>query len=921
MFISGEKPRRSFSKRLVWSVELASLIAVSQTPAFAAKGPSLTAIELYDTSSGPAYIQFDDFMINGKAELRNCGPKTDLIDKSEYGKLSKVSISVGGVLERSKDGILRYSAAGGQASCVVPDNLKFAHSSSASISAMADMAEVTGTPLGAGSARAPQDIAKGAKLVFISSPSIEFAEFLLAQRIGTISSWKNYLSGYLSSAHSSDAKQELTTLYIAEGATSLSAYEKTANTPAPSYSALKEAKGCADAALSLEPQQEPSLKLASSVQGSIKTLTAKGQLELDAYTKALADALPGYIHLENAQKIAEGITSVDLSYPDGKKLQSLVIQARNTYESALRSAAFSEDGQQWAQAMETLQPYRQFADEDARVAKIIDSAYGAFYKQAQQADQARDWQTSIVAYQSAIKAKNAPEVQVGLKSAQEQYAAARDKAAAQSALAKSNDYMSQHETIQAYEVLASLSKNQQRLVEEDMVKLEPAYVTAASQKASSLAKLYNNIGGIGDEREVERAYNFLKQANDLTEDEATKQQFNNRMQTLADELSGWFLVRAKHYLDKPVGSGTEIGWTYLKEAESYRAVNLEAVRDQMKSAQMAHDMLSQISIHVQFRDQTSQRQSEGFAQQMENSIAAGLDKSDISVKVFRSGETTRSDIEPAFLIAGDVLEHNISAPATEESIESKFLVDIKHNPNPEWNKVNREYEAAKEELQSDEAALSGAEAKGKSKQIQDVVKQTKQAQKKVDDLRTQLDSLPKEIDSDDVRPYRYRKTTYRVDNHIVLQFRIDDSLTGQKGEAEQIEKEEKPDFVVLNDVNAADVNNVRAQGTVPDKAEMLEELEKSARSEMIERVKQRVSSLPRKLYDDAQKREADGFAEDAGEAYLRYLNVAPVEEVTDRQHAEKFLRDKFNFLVFPQSITVPSRTMPPLVEGMTKSPN
>ena len=87
----------------------------------------------------------------------------------------------------------------------------------------------------------------------------------------------------------------------------------------------------------------------------------------------------------------------------------------------------------------------------------------------------------------------------------------------------------------------------------------------------------------------------------------------------------------------------------------------------MKSADLAHQMHSKLSFRVQFQDQTSQRQSQGFSTQLESAVANGLDTSGLPVRVIRSSDTVREDVEPDFLIAGDVLEHNITLPETVES--------------------------------------------------------------------------------------------------------------------------------------------------------------------------------------------------------------------------------------------------------------
>jgi hypothetical protein len=90
------------------------------------KEPPLVAIELFDGASGPTYVQLAEVLINGKAELRVCGgAETGAIEKSAYNKFPKTGMGAGGILERGADGILRYTQAGGPATCVVPENIKF----------------------------------------------------------------------------------------------------------------------------------------------------------------------------------------------------------------------------------------------------------------------------------------------------------------------------------------------------------------------------------------------------------------------------------------------------------------------------------------------------------------------------------------------------------------------------------------------------------------------------------------------------------------------------------------------------------------------------------------------------------------------------------------------------------------------------
>jgi tetratricopeptide (TPR) repeat protein len=886
-----------------------------------AKEPSLTAIELYDGAGGAAYIQIADVLINGKAELRSCvSSESASIDKSAYNKLQKVGLAAGGVLERGADGLLRYGSGDGQSGCVVPDGIKFEHNGSFTPVEMADSADLRGRPIANGSdgsATAPQ-IKKGTKLVFVAAPNVEQAEYMLAQRVSTEKGWQNYLSAYPASPHTEEAKRVLAGMYVQAGENALSAYLKSTSSSSPAYSDLKIARAEVNQAHQVLPNSDREIKLAEAIRGSLAMLADKGKAELDAYKTALASASPGYVHLQTAKGLADAIADVDGTFAPGATLKADVAKASDTFEMAVRTGQAALDGKQYEEAVKAVQPYRQFAPEEPRVARIIDGAYAAYLQQGQQFEDAKDWQNAIKSFQSALQAKDTPEARDSLKSAQKEFGAVQDAAAANAALEKSKTYELQKDLIPAYEVLTSLPEGQRAIVKSEIDRLAPAYVQAASQRAKDIAKAYPAVQGIGDEKAVESAYVYLQRASELTEDEATKQAFQTRMQNLGDELSVWFLDRAKHSLARPMGAGTELGWAYLKEAEAYKSANLEAVRDQMKMADPAHEMHSKLSIRVQFRDQTSQRQSEGFAGQMESAIAAALDTSGMALKVVRSGDTLRQDVDPDFLIAGDVLEHHIAAPPTVESVDSTYIAGVHEIPSDDWNKANRVYESALNELHTAQASLQGAQVKGKKKEVEDANNQVAAAQKKVDDARVNLDSFAKSKTEDIIRPYTYKKTTYDVTNRVVLQFRIDDQFSGQKGEPVQVAKQEKKQFVTLTDVKAEDSKGIKSEGTLPDLIELQTQLDNVAREELTNKVHEKIVALPQAIYDAARKKETDGYPEDAGEAYMRYLNVAPADQINERDHAQKFLRDQFNFQTFPGEIRSNPHPAPALEQGMAQ---
>jgi hypothetical protein len=910
-------PRAELSDNSIRRLAVVALASVALLPSMAsAKEPSLTAIELYDGASGPQYVQLTDVLINGKVELRNCdSSQSSSIEKSAFGKLSKLTMAAGGVLKRDMDGVLRYGIGNGPANCVVPENMKFEHSESLSPAMMADMSELSGHAVMGGSTLAgAQPLTKGVELVFIAAPDTEFADYLLAQRQGTQAGWQKYLTQYPNANHTDDAKRALATLYIDAGAKALATYGKSTSSSSPAYPELEAAETAKNNAHALLPNSQGEVKLGEGISTCLSDLVDRGRAELGAYSTALTSNTPGYVHLQKAKEYADAISTIDLNFPALGAFQSDVMKNLNAVNSAIRQADSEMDKKNWDAAVKAIQPYRQFAGEEPRVAHILDSTYAAYFAQGKQLSEAKDWSNATQAYRNALNAKETDDARAALEETERENTSSQDESAAMAAREKSKAYEDQKQMIPAYEVLVSLPIKQQAIVKDDIARLAPGYVTAASLEAKKIARLYDSIKGVGDEKAVESAYVYLQRASELSQEDAAKQAFDIRAQNLGDELSVWFLDRAKHFLQKPVGSGTELGWAYLKKAESYKAANLEAVHDQMKSADPAHQMHSKLSFRVQFIDQTSQRQSQGFAAQMESAIANGLQTPGLPVRVIRPSD--HEEIESDFLIAGEILERNISLHATVESKDSNYRAETHDVQSDEWTKLNTQYESAQDQLRTAQAALQAA---GKNKKAaQKAQDDVQSAQSNVNDLRAKLNATPRNQTTDVTRPYTYQKTTYNMVNRIILQFHIDDNFTGQKGELVQVPAEDKRQLVVISQVKAEDTNNIKNEGTTPEKEDLQNELDNTEREDLIKKVHEQVIELPNKLYEAASKREQDGNNDDAGEAYMRFLYIAPTDQLDERERAEKFLRDQYNFQKFPNDVRETPHSTPSLAQGMSK---
>jgi len=871
--------------------------------AASAKEVSLTAIELYDGASGPAYIQLQNVLINGKIELRDCtSAGTAPIEKSAYNKLDKLNLGVGGVLDRGADGVLRYSAAGGPPVCVVPANIKFEHGSSISPRDMAENIPFTGVPIAPGTdgATAAQPLKNGVKLVFVAAQNVELADFLLAQRAMNIAGWKVYLGKYSSSPHIDEAKDSLAKLYAQAGENFLAAYKKSPATVTPDYADLKDAKAQLDQAHALRPNFDSTKQLAAEIVAALQALTDKGRAELDAYTTALTAHSPGYVHLVTAKGLVQGVTAIDSSFAPGMKLLNDVMLASNAFEAALKSAVAAMNQKQYDEAFHDVLPYRAFAQEEPRVAHIIDATYQDHFDNAKQAQQGQDFVTAVKEYEKAGYTKDTPEAQDALKQARQQLAVAQDQAAAKAASEKSQNYEAQKDYIDAFNALNELTPSQQAIVADQIAKLIPAYVQAASDRAKSITRSFSEIKGIEDERQVELAYSLLQNAIKLSDDSGVKAAFETRAENLADELSAWFLDRAKHFLDKPAGSFTEVGWAYLKEAELYKASNLEQVRDQRTASAQAQAMHSKLSIRVHFVDQTSMRAGTDFMHQMEDAIITELEKPEYQALPVRYGETTNT-IEPDFHLEGNVLEHELTETPRAVSKDSHYRAGTHQEISEEWTRANRAYEEARQQLESDQAELSAADKVNKKKEIGELTKRMEQDRKVVSETGIKRDSIPQNKMVDDIRTYQYTERTIDLKNNIKLQFSIGRAQGGAVGAPDIVGMEEPQKIVLVEAVKPDDTDGVKLNEAPPNTQELQTALGIKVRDQLIAAVGKRVRDLPKAIIDEARLRVQEQNLEDAGEAYMRYLCVVPAEKTAERLEAEKFLRDQFNFLTFPSA--------------------
>jgi hypothetical protein len=539
------------------------------------------------------------------------------------------------------------------------------------------------------------------------------------------------------------------------------------------------------------------------------------------------------------------------------------------------------------EAMAAITAYVSFADEEPRIAAVVNAAYKFHFDRGTAFENAAKWQDSVHEFQQAFAINKSEEAASSLQKAQSGLQTFENRTAADAALRQSQDFQQQHQDVEAYEVLATLPDAPRALVSDTMQSLAPAYVKAASLEAKKLQEAHTPIRGKADEVGMQRAYDLLKRATTLSDDTNLKL----RLDLLSETISDYYLQQAKRYFEKPLGSGAGMGWLYLNQAQLYKP-NRDDVRDERTKNTSIYQMRSKLSIRVVFRDQTSRRDSAGFAEQLSDAIATGLETSGLLVRVIRPNDPTA--VDPNFKLVGDVLQHRPVMNPSLEPKESKYRSGEREMPNDDWNRANRDYESAGLDLQNAQRILQGAQAHGKKKEIADANVAVANAQRRVGDLHATLDSIPRTTPVDIVKPYTYTKKTIKLAAVVDLAFRVVDASNSPVESGVSITKNAEKTFVILENVKSEDTEGVKAEGTAPDEIQFLADVEIEARDTLIKSVTEKVSGLPEKVLAQARKRAADGDLDGAAESYILYLISTADAQTPERDEARRFLQNQFN---------------------------
>jgi hypothetical protein len=856
-----------------------------------AKDASLTAVVLFDGPQGAGYVQITEAELNGKIEVRTCDGISKL-DKSTYNGLPRTSLAGASSLQRGADGVLRLKA-NGKSVCIVPSNLKFEHNAELTPAEAAEQAVIQGAPVSA----SPHDaiipaFKPGVQMVFIAAPDSELADFLRAQRANTIRDWQDFLIRYPSSSHRADAQNALAGFHQQVAEDAFARYQSSSSAKTPDIAMLRQASLEAQAASQLSPGFKPAAEFMDGIGRELDNLARPDQMRLEGYRKALLDHTPGYSQLSAARQHVELLLEVRPDYPPLLSLQREIAAEYRKLETTIVNAQVLMVEGRYDQAVSSLGPYTAFASEMPRVDRVINAAFKYHYESGQRLATHQEWEKACLEFgKAATLQPERKEAQAAADNAAAQLEAQRDQEAANAAVVQSDDYAQKHQIVEAYNVLADLPQKQRALVTSKLSALSHDYMGAAVRRAQKLQESHIPIKDPTDQDAVLEAYVLLDRVSSLEDDPAVtvKRDF------LSAKISDYYLDKAHRYLLKADGSGAGVGWLYLKQAARYGTTNAESLKDEMARYEPIYQRRAELSIGIEFRDQTSRRDSHGFADQLADAVTSGLDSFATPMTVVQNPSQLEDALQPNFTLVGQVLEHRVVKNASLEAPESKYRAGTHETNSPVWAQTESNYEAAQQQLSSAQQALADAQANHKKKQvITDATDAVEQAQNSVDELRHKLETTEQNRMEILVESYHYTKKTIDLTASAEIEFQFRDRAGNFLGEPSDVRKGKHSTTVVVQDVKAEDTEGITNQGVEPDGVQLLTDLEIDSRNALVTAMREKAAKLPDVVLQSARELAKKGDTDGAGELYVLYLNSTPPGASPERAEAVRFLHDQFN---------------------------
>jgi archaellum component FlaC len=847
---------------------------------------------LYDSANGPAWVQVSPLTLNGKTEVLLCGG--DSFDSNSYKKLAKASLLTAASLKRGADGILRYEAPGAPPVCAVPANLKIEKKQTYSAKELAQMAAIQGKVISKsnnGTDAVPPMMAN-TDVIFVAAADNELADYLRAARGNTVPLWREYLNLQPSGAHKQEANKALATLFSDAAEKDLAAFQNSHD-----YSTLAKARQNASEA----QQSSPGFVRAQKVQFETESILNKhiqdARDSVKAFEAAIAEKKPGYRNLTAAQKLLEEVAVADATYLNLDRARGELQKQVDAVEKATASAE-AQVAADPDKAYGAIGKYASLEPEQPRIAKIVDATFKYHRQRGADAAMQAKWEDAITEYKRALQLRADTPTQEALKSAENERDTIANRAAAEKAIADVQPLIAQKKFIEAYQTLENLPQGQRQFVSDQEKALEKDYATDLATRANQLTRLHLPIKGKADEDAVRQAYDYLEKASHF--EMADSEAVNVKLELVSDKIAEYYLAQGLKAIEKPRGTGVALGYLLLLEGQRFKPDN-EALRNAITRYAPEYDTRGKASIFVQFRDQTSRRDSLGFADQLSDTVASRLESSGTrGVKVLARNRdltdpTTATGAQLAnFLLSGDIVQHRVDKKVDTQKLVSHYRAGTREVKSAEWMDAKRQADDAQREYERIAEANKAVYARNKKKEIEVAQKMFDDQSKRVAAARSKLDAVQETQLQDIIQPYNYTKRVYAYSAVVEVAYKTSEMFAESAMQSDSVKLEYPKNASVLENVKPEDSDGIVEEGAAPDELQMFAETETKIQTDLMGKLNKWLGDLPGKVLADARERARSGDKEAAAAKYVIYLNSTPEKEMPERSEAINFLRDEFN---------------------------
>ncbi len=864
----------------------------------AAKDRPLIGVMLFPSDAGPAYAQVTGIQLNGKSEVYVCTPGAP-IDNNNYKKQPKMQLSLATALERGADGVLTVTTAAGS-QCVVPQNLKL-EKKTYTASDLAGMAQVMGTLVSASSnAQAggfPVQMKPGTKIVFVAAPDVENAEYLRADRAQTIPLWQGYVKQFPSGPHLAQARNGLATLFTKDAEAELAAYHKSLSANQPDYARLNKAKAQIEESRKALASYGRADFVMAQINEQVQILVSAGEADIGKYKQALTDRTAGYDYLKTAKAHLEHARLADPGSGTLAKAEAELNAQTQKVERATVQAESLVGAQRFDEAHAAIAPYTSFAGELPRVTAVIEAAFknrrakgDAFLAESKLAE-------AIAEFKKALEFRRDASTADLLKKTEADLNLLKNKEAALLAAEEAKALVAQKKFVEAYERMSELPDAQRSFVTQEMEALQKDYVRDLTVRADALNKVHLPIRGRADEDAARQAFDYLTKAVGLEPEEGIR----IKLDLVSDAIGDYYQKQAQRLLDKPRGSGLGLGFLLVKEGQRYKP-ELEGLRDQVSKYSPDYETKGKLSVAIYFRDQTSRRDSLGFADQLADTVASGLETSGLTgIKTLtrKDRNAMEADVSAGatfsnLQLVGDIIRHQVDKKQETQRLPSRYRAGHREVKAPEWIEMSGKVAAAERDYERDRDAFNAAIAKMNKKQAAATARELDVKAAAVASLKQKLVAIPETVLQTITESYTYTKRTINYTSAVEVALRLVDPAVEDSRLVDTVKADIPKSVTILENVKSEDVDGVVAEGDPLDEIQLMAEAESQAKAIMVKKLIEWVRDAPPKFLKEARARAASNDFEAAAERYIVYINSTPMKTTPERVEAQSFLRSNFN---------------------------